>query len=282
MMDHERPTIALLTDFGTRDAYAGIVKGVLASRAPEARVIDLTHDVPPGDLRTAALLLWQAHDFLPAGTVFLAVVDPGVGSGRRPIAVRLPNGHGVGPDNGLFSFLLPPGRIPEAVTLDVDRLSAEGPSTTFHGRDVFAPAAARLATGAVLSDLGLPAETLVTLPAPRLDLSGRSATGEVLRFDTFGNAITSLGGLRRTGTRVELTPCWQSLAPVAFEASAARVRIGPHLQLPLSTTYADVPPGEALAYIGSSRLLEIGVHGGRADELLGLSPGTQVTLVYEG
>ncbi len=282
MMDHERPTIALLTDFGTRDAYAGIVKGVLASRAPEARVIDLTHDVPPGDIRTAAFLLWQAHDFLPAGTLFLAVVDPGVGGDRRPIAVQLPNGHGVGPDNGLFSFLIPPGRKPNAVVLDVARLSVEAPSVTFHGRDVFAPAAARLATGAALSDLGLPAETLVTLPSPQLDLSNRSATGEVLKIDVFGNALTSLGCLRRTGTRIELTPCWQPLAAVAFEASAARVRIGPHLQLPLSNTYADVPPGEALAYIGSSRLLEIGVHGGRADDLLGLRPGIQVTLVYEG
>ncbi len=282
MMDHERPTIALLTDFGTRDVYAGIVKGVLASRAPEARVIELTHDVPPGDIRTAALLLWQAQEFMPTGTVFLAIVDPGVGSGRRPVAVRLPNGHGVGPDNGLFSFLFPPGRTPEAVSLDVARLSMPGTSTTFHGRDVFAPAAARLAAGAALSDLGSPAGGLVTLPTPRLDLSERSATGEVLRFDTFGNAITSLGTLRATGTRVELIPCWQALAPMAFEASAARVRIGSHLQLPLSRTYADVPPGQPLAYIGSSGLLEIGVHGGRADELLGLSPGIQVTLVDEG
>ena len=282
MMEHERPTIALLTDFGTRDVYAGIVKGVLASRAPEARVIELTHDVPPGDIRTAALLLWQAQEFMPTGTVFLAVVDPGVGSGRRPVAVRLPNGHGVGPDNGLFSFLFPPGNLPEAVTLDVARLSVAATSTTFHGRDVFAPAAARLANGAALSDLGSPAGSLVTLPTPRLDLSERSAKGEVLRFDTFGNAITSLGALRATGTRIELTPCWQALAPMAFEASAVRVRIGPHLQLPLSRTYADVPPGEPLAYIGSSRLLEIGVHAGRADELLGLSPGIQVTLVDEG
>jgi len=282
MMDQERPTIALLTDFGTRDVYAGIVKGVLASRAPEARVIELTHDVPPGDIRTAALLLWQAQGFMPTGTVFLAVVDPGVGSGRRAVAMRLPNGHGVGPDNGLFSFLFLPGRLPEAVTLDVSRLSMPGTSPTFHGRDVFAPAAARLATGAALSDLGSPAGSLVTLSTPRLDLGERRATGEVLRFDIFGNALTSLGSLRATGTRVELTPCWQAMAPMAFEASAARVRIGSHLQLPLSSTYADVPPGQPLAYIGSSGLLEIGVYGGRADELLGLSRGIQVTLVDEG
>jgi S-adenosylmethionine hydrolase len=282
MMDKARATIALLTDFGTRDAYTGILKGVIASRAPEARIIDLTHEIPPGDVRSAALHLWQAHGFLPAGTIFLTVVDPGVGSSRRPIAVRLPNGYGVGPDNGLFTFLLAPDGAPEAVTLEVARLSAEPPSQTFHGRDVFAPAAARLAEGAALSDLGPPAGGLVVLPAPRLELSDRSAIGEVLKIDTFGNAVTSLGSLRLTGSRLELAPCWQPLASQAFDATVARVQIGSHLRLPLSRTFADVPPGQPLAYIGSSRLLEIGVNGGRADQLLGLSPGTQVTLVEEG
>lgn len=282
MMDNARATIALLTDFGTRDAYAGILKGVLASRAPEARLIDLTHEIPPGDIRAAAFDLWQAHTFLPAGTIFLAVVDPGVGSGRRPIAVRLPNGYGVGPDNGLFSYLLPPDAAPQAVTLEVTRLSADLPSHTFHGRDVFAPVAALLAGGGALGDLGPPALDLVTLPVPRLDLGDRNATGEVLKIDRFGNAVTSLGSLRLTGTRLELTPCWLPMATRSFDVTAARVQIGSHVQLPLSRTYADVPPGQPLAYIGSSQLLEIGVRGGHADELLGLSPGLQVTLADEG
>ena len=282
MMDMTRATIALLTDFGTRDAYAGILRGVLASRAPEARIIDLTHEIPPGDIRAAAFHLWQVHAFLPAGTIFLTVVDPGVGSGRRPIAVRLPNGIGVGPDNGLFTYLLPRDGAPEAVILEVARLSAEPPSQTFHGRDVFAPAAALLAGGAVLNELGPPAAELVMLPAPRLDLSDQSAIGEVLKIDTYGNAVTSLGSLRLNGMRLELTPCWLPNAARSFNSSSVRVQIGPHLQLPLVRTYADVPPGQPLAYIGSSRLLEIGVHGGRANELLGLSPGVQVTLVDEG
>lgn len=277
----ERPTIALLTDFGTRDAYAGIVKGVLASRTPEARVIDLTHEIPAGDTRAAALQLWQAHAYLPAGTVFLTIIDPGVGSERRPIAVRLPNGYGVGPDNGLFSFLLAPDRVPEAVIIDVARLTAAPPSLTFHGRDVFAPAAAWLAQGAGLSDLGPPAGEIVALPSPRLDLNHRGAVGEVLWIDSFGNAVTSLGSLRASGTRLELDPCWRAHTPVGFDASAASVQI-PGRRLPLSHTYADVPAGEALAYVGSSRLLEIGVHGGRADEVLGLVRGTPVMLLFEG
>jgi hypothetical protein len=282
MMDKSRATIALLTDFGTRDAYAGILRGVLAGRAPEARIIDLTHEIPPGDIRAAAFHLWQAHGFQPAGTIFLTVVDPGVGTGRRPIAVRLPNGIGVGPDNGLFSYLLPSAAPAEAVIIEVARLTKDPPSQTFHGRDVFAPAAALLAEGAALVDLGPPALDLVSLPAPRLELSDRSAIGEVLNIDTFGNAVTSVGSLHHAGTRLELSPCWLPGASRSFEFSTARVRIGPRLQFTLARTYADVPRGQPLAYIGSSRLLEIGVHGGRADQLLGLAPGIQVTLVDEG
>ncbi|MCX6070956.1 MAG: SAM-dependent chlorinase/fluorinase [Chloroflexi bacterium] len=282
MAEKRLPTIALLTDFGTRDAYAGIVRGVLANRAPEARVIDLTHEIPAGDVRAAALHLWQSHAYLPAGTIFLLVVDPGVGTARRPIAVRLPNGYGVGPDNGVFSYLMTPDTTRHAVVIDVSRLTTELPSLTFHGRDIFAPAAARLAQGAPLSDLGPPARELVTLPAPRLDMTARGATGEVLWIDSFGNALTSVGKLRVSGPKVELQPCWHLGSPVSFRTSAAVAEIGARHRLPLSGTYAEVPAGEPLAYIGSSGLLEIAVHGGRADEVLGLAPGIPVTLVFEG
>ncbi len=280
MAQQQRPTIALLTDFGTRDAYAGVIRGVLADRAPDARVIDLTHEIPAGDLRAAALHLWQAHAYFPAGTVFLAVVDPGVGTARQPIAVRLPNGFGVGPDNGVFSYLLAPGEAPHAAVIDVSRLSPGMPSMTFHGRDIFAPAAARLARGAALSDLGPPAANLVSLPTPRLDLTAESAAGEVLWINSFGNAVTSIGRLHASGPAVELEPCWLPASTVSFRASTARVQIGAN-RLPLSRTYGEVPAGKPLAYIGSSMLLEIAVHGGRADKVLGLAPGIPVTLLFE-
>jgi S-adenosylmethionine hydrolase len=282
MAEKRTPTIALLTDFGTRDVYAGVVRGVLASRAPEAQVIDLTHDIPAGDVRAAALHLWQAHTYLPAGTVFLTVVDPGVGTSRRPIAVQLPNGCGVGPDNGVFSYLLTPGDPLHAVTIDASRVTAEPPSQTFHGRDVFAPAAARLAQGCALDDLGPAARDLVTLPAPRLDVSGNSATGEVLWIDSFGNALTSVGRLHVSESGLELRPCWRPAPPVWIQSARARVQIRADRRLPLSRTYGEVPDGEALAYIGSSRLLEIAIHGGRADKVLGLAPGFPVTLLFEG
>jgi len=282
MAGTRQPTIALLTDFGTRDAYAGIMRGVLADRAPEARVLDLTHEIPAGDIRAAAFFLWQANAYLPAGTVFLAVVDPGVGTARRAIAVQLPNGFGVGPDNGVFSYLPTSGDAPRAVVIDLSRLSAAPPSRTFHGRDVFAPAAARLAQGGALSDLGPPAQDLVTLPAPRLDVSAQSATGEVLWIDSFGNALTSVGRLHASGSDVELKPCWNPSRQVRFRAPVARVQIGSGQCLQLSRTYAEIPAGGALAYIGSSGLLEIAVHSGRADEVLGLAPGIPVTLLFEG
>jgi S-adenosylmethionine hydrolase len=280
MAGKRSPTIALLTDFGTRDAYAGIVRGVLADCAPEARVIDVTHEIPPGDVRAAALHLWQAHAYFPAGTVFLTVVDPGVGTARRPIAVRLSNGFGVGPDNGVFSYVLTPGEAPDANIIDVNRFPAGTPSMTFHGRDVFAPAAAQLARGAALSDLGPSAANLVSLPAPRLDLTAENATGEVLWIDSFGNAVTSIGRLHASGPAVELEPCWLPVSTMTFRACAARVRIGAR-RLSLSRTYGEVPAGEPLAYIGSSGLIEIAVHGGRADKVLGLAPGIPVTLWFE-
>jgi S-adenosylmethionine hydrolase len=152
---------------------------------------------------------------------------------------------------------------------------------TFHGRDVFAPAAARLAQGAALSDLGPPALGLVTLPSPRLEVSERNATGEVLWFDSFGNALTSVGRLQASGTELSLKPCWQPGSPVSFRVLEARVEFGADRRLPLSRTYAEVPVGEPLAYIGSSGLLEIAVHGGRADGFPGLVPGIPVTLVFE-
>jgi S-adenosylmethionine hydrolase len=281
MAEGQRSTIALLTDFGTRDPYAGIIRGVLASQAPEARVVDLTHEIPPGDLRGAAFHLWQAHAFLPAGTIFLTVVDPGVGTERRPIAVRLPNGCGVGPDNGVFSYLLDQGKLPDAVALDLSRLTNQPPSLTFHGRDLFAPAAARLAQGAALADLGSAARDLVALPAPRLEIRARGATGEVLSIDAFGNALTSVGRLSAAGADVEFDPCWPSGPRLRFQAQAACVEIGSR-RLLLSRTFGEVPVGKPLAYIGSSQLLEIGVNGGRADQVLGLARGNPVTLLFEG
>jgi S-adenosylmethionine hydrolase len=279
-MDHA--TIALLTDFGRRDAYAGIMTGVLASCAPDARVIDLTHEIPAGDVRAAAFVLWQAVPYLPTGSVCLAVVDPGVGTRRRPIALRLPNGFGVGPDNGLFSWLLCRGDALDAVEIDPTRVSSAIPSATFHGRDVFAPAAARLALGAPLSDLGPTQDDIVRLNPPGFQPIAGGVTGEIVWIDSFGNAVTSLGRLRLSGDHAELTPCWQPSPPTTFRTAPARLALRSGTLLPLLRTFADVSTGEPLAYVGSSGLIELGIHRGHAATVLGLAPGQAVTLLFEG
>lgn len=277
-----QPPLVLLTDFGTRDAYVGMVKAVLARLAPESRHIDLTHAIPPGDVRAGAFTLWQAHEYLPSGSIILAVVDPGVGTPRRAIALRLPNGFGVGPDNGLFSWILGPAAPVEAVELDPSRLTPAPLSATFHGRDLFAPAAARLANAYELADLGAPLADIVRLPPPRLDSLPGGLRGEVLWIDGFGNAVTSLGRLRAAGDAYEYSPAWHDHRPRTVRASALRLELPSGARLPLARTYGEVPAGEPLAYVGSSGLIEIGVHAGRADQRFNLSPGQAVTLHIEG
>jgi S-adenosylmethionine hydrolase len=276
-----QPPLVLLTDFGTRDTYVGIVKGVLSRLAPESRHIDLTHAIPPGDVRAGAFALWQAIPYLPTGSVVLGVVDPGVGTSRRAIALRLPNGFGVGPDNGLFSWILDPAAPVEAVELDPTRFAPGALSATFHGRDLFAPVAARLAVTPSLADLGHPRAEIVRLPPPCLESVAAGLRGEVLWIDGFGNAVTSLGRLRAAGDSYRFSAAWHDLRPRVLRASTLRLELPSGVRLPLARTFGDVPAGEPLAYVGSSGLVEVGVHAGRADQRFNLAPGQAVTLRFE-
>ena len=225
----------------------------MASRAPEAALIDLAHDLPPGDVQHAAYQLYAAAPYLQAGGVVLAVVDPGVGGGRRALAVRGQKLWYVAPDNGLLSlvFELDPPTL--AWELDPEAYSQGPISATFHGRDVFAPAAALLAAGFPASGLGEevdPASLVRSGPG-----ISYSTAGEVLTFDRFGNAITNLKPQE---------------VPEAIHV------VGRHL--PFVRTFSDVPPGEALAYLGSAGLVEIAVNGGSIQEDLRLLPGAAVSL----
>jgi hypothetical protein len=269
--------IALLTDFGTRDSYAGVLRGVLATLAPHASLLDLTHDIPPGDIRAAALALWQATPYFPPQTVYLCVVDPGVGTGRRALAAAWPDRICVGPDNGLFSYLIDRDGPPQAVELARPEYQLPEPSATFHGRDIYAPAAAHLASGVPLSELGPPAGDLVRLEAPRLAAEDGRIEGEVLQADRFGNWITSIGVLRREPGGLRLEP-WLGQGPTRrLPASSARVRLTSGEELELLRTYQDAPAGGGLAYIGSSGLLELAVNAGSA-AALGIARGDTVEL----
>ena len=245
-----RPIITLLSDFGTADGYIAEVKGTLMSRAPEAVIVDVAHDVPPHDIEAGRLALARYWRKFPSGTVHFAVVDPGVGSARRPLAVESDGRFLVGPDNGLLSpALLLAGA--KAVELPVP----PGAAPTFHGRDVFAPAAALLAAGSHVDALGAPVgdpEIRRTREARRV--ADGAIEGVIITVDRFGNAVTNL-----------------------LAAHGGVVEVGA-LRLPVLRTYADVAPGTPLALVGSSGLIEIAVRDGNAASLLGLSRDATVLL----
>jgi S-adenosylmethionine hydrolase len=242
------PLITLLTDFGTGDGYVAEMKGVLLTALPEATIVDASHDVPPQDVESGRLALARYWRRFPAGTVHIAVVDPGVGSERAAIAVESDGRRLVGPDNGLLSpaLLIPSARVVLLTT-------PLGAAPTFHGRDVFAPAAAALARGAALETLGAPYTTALVrrTPEPHRVADGL-VQGEVIAVDRFGNAITNFLGAR--GGVVEV------------DGNELRVQ----------RTYASTAAGAAVAVCGSSGLIEIAVREGSAAARFGLTRGSPV------
>lgn len=256
--------ITLTTDFGTRDAYVASMKGVLLSLCPSATLVDITHEVPPQDIRAGAYLLDHACRWFPQGTVHLAVVDPGVGGARRPIAVRTERHTFVGPDNGLLSRAGVRERVLEAVQITERRYALPEISRTFHGRDLFAPAAARLAQGLSLSALGPPAPDRVQLPDLKPILSGDVMTGSVIHIDRFGNAITNI-----------LEPDFRAFVGAGpFEITTRSIRL-----TVLSDSYDAVPPGAPLAIFGSGGELEISVNSGDASASFGIRGGEPVHIL---
>ncbi len=242
--------ITLLTDFGTADSYVAELKGVLASSAGDAVVVDITHQIPRGDVAAASYVLGRAWRAFPKGTVHLAVVDPGVGTERRALAAQVAGHTFVAPDNGLLSevFAAADARVVRLVI-------PPDASRTFHGRDVFAPAAARLVRGTSLADLGAPATDLVHLPPRRVRTEGADLIGQVIHVDGFGTLITNLDG--------------------AAVKPGAAVQIGRH-SVPLLGTFGDVPSGSPVAFVGSGGTVEIAVRDGRADAVLGVGRGIEV------
>ena len=243
--------ITLLTDFGTADGYVGEMKGVLASLAPLSPIVDIAHDVSPHDVEGARLALARYWRRFPEGTVHLVVIDPGVGSARGALAATSAGRFLVGPDNGVLSPALLHGDA-RWVSLPIP----SGAAPTFHGRDVFAPAAAQLAQGASLESLGDIADSPVIRRTPEATRRGDGAVqGEVITVDRFGNAVTNLLAMR--GGQVQVAG----------------------LTLALRRTYADAATGEAIALVGSSGLVEVAVRDGSASAQLGLARGSSVVLL---
>jgi S-adenosyl-L-methionine hydrolase (adenosine-forming) len=261
-----RPTVALLTDFGTRDHYAGTMKGVLLTICPDATIVDISHEIPQHDVLSAALELSACVRYFPAGTIFLVVVDPGVGSGRRGIAVETADYRFVTPDNGVLTAVLremPPKRM---VELTERRYARPTVSRTFEGRDRFAPAAGWLAKGVELSALGRPISSPQQLEIPAQQVSDSGVAGQVLRVDHFGNLVTNIER--------------KSVEKLA-SGGGIQIQAGPHSIARVVATYADAAPGEICALFGSTDHLEIAANAANASEQLQLTRGAVVRVTRE-
>jgi S-adenosyl-L-methionine hydrolase (adenosine-forming) len=253
------PILALLTDFGTRDHYVGAMKGAILGVAPAAQIVDITHEIPPGDVEGAAFALAAAHAAFPPGTAFAVVVDPGVGTGRRGLAVAAGPYLFVGPDNGVFSLVL--DRHPDARVHALENAALWRPqvAATFHGRDVFGPVAAHLAGGVPLEACGPRLADPVRLPFPPVRTVGSTQwEGAIVHVDRFGNLISCI-------TAEALAGMIGADGDVVVGAGGAVA--------PLVRTYGDVAPGEPCALIGSSGLLEFALRDGSASEVLGAARG---------
>lgn len=262
-----RPVITLTTDFGEIDAYVAAMKGVILGICPAARLVDVSHAVRPQALAEGAYLLSAAAPYFPAGTVHLAVVDPGVGTARRAVAVSTRRAVYVAPDNGLLALALAGDPPQQAVHLTNPRYHLSPASATFHGRDILAPVAAHLACGVPLEELGenIDLETLhgLELSIVRLEGSGPWPV-QVIHLDRFGNVITNLYLPDRLPAATDLVVTARG-RPIAG----------------LRRTFADVLPGELLAYRGSSGYLELALRGGHAAALLELDLGDTLLVATE-
>jgi S-adenosyl-L-methionine hydrolase (adenosine-forming) len=261
------PLITLLTDFGISDPYVGIMKGIIADIAPDARVIDLTHLITPQNIREGALALDRAYQYFPAGTIHLAVIDPGVGSDRHAIAMRAGHYLFVGPDNGLFTFVIKRAKASQkpvkTVRLDNPRYRLEPVSPVFHGRDLFAPAAAYLAAGAALENFGNEIENPVILTMSFPESTNRGWKGEIWSVDHFGSLETNMESTLLTGV----------------ETKKIKIKISGKWVERWVTTFADGTPGELVAMVNSTGRLCICVVNGSATNELNAGVGTPVELI---
>ena len=256
-----RPTVAFLSDFGTRDHYAGTLKAVVLSVCPDATLVDIGHEIPAHDVLAGALELAACYRYFPAGTVFLAVVDPGVGSARRGIAAEAGDYRFVAPDNGVLSGVFHDTKPKRVVELTERKYARPTISRTFEGRDRFAPAAGWLAKGLALSSLGKTIKDFRLLDLPTPKVTADAVTGEVVRVDRFGNLITNID--RRT---------FEHLAA----GGAISVTAGTQDIPRVVATYAEAPAGQLCALFGSTDHLEIAVNAGDAAALLKLTRGAPV------
>jgi S-adenosylmethionine hydrolase len=276
------PLIALLTDFSKQDPFCGIMKGVISKITPGIPLIDLNNEIPPGDIQRAAITLWQSRAYFPDRTVFLCVVDPGVGTNRCGVVVQTGEKTYIGPDNGIFTFILDKGY--KAWELQNPKFFLPNPTHTFHGRDIFAPAAAYVSKGVPGSEFGREVQDLVVLPQPHLESTDKNTLqGEVLYADHFGNLLTSLGSFSFINEELIRFSPWlqnrdKTLVERTFNTEHIEIQIPLGAALSFVRTFFEAPPEGCAAIIGSSGLIEIIANQKSAAAILGLKAGDHITL----
>lgn len=256
------PIITLLTDFGYQDGYVGLMKGVIASTCPDARLIDISHSIPSQHIAAARFTLLNAHSYFPIDTIHLVVVDPGVGTDREAIALHTSCGYLIGPNNGVLSGVADQVTILSAVSLtNPDYWRTPNPSPTFHGRDIFAPVAAHLAAGVSINDLGdkIDPTTIIRIAIPKPEVTSSAITGHIQHIDHFGNLITTIPGA------------------IVEPHQGIKVAIGA-VTMPMGKTYGEVEVGHVIALIGSHGWIEIAVNGSSAQARLRLAIGDEIKL----
>ncbi len=253
-----RKVITLLTDFGQQDYFVASMKGVILSIIPDVHIVDITHEVPPQDVKRAALVLWACYKYFPKGTIHVVVVDPGVGTERKPLLIVTKNYYFIGPDNGVLVPAAEDDGIVKVLEIDVSKVARGRVSRTFHGRDIFAPAAALLALGLAPEDIGKPCDSYVKLSIERpRKLNENTFEAQVVYIDRFGNVYTSI---RETDL------------PTRPSRITVKLPDGREITVPFVRAYGDVPPGSELSLINSEGFLELSINYDSFCRKYGLKP----------
>lgn len=256
------PIITLTTDFGAADHFAGVMRGVILGICPSAQIVDITHDAKAFDVQDAAFTIGQSYRYFPRGTAHVAVVDPGVGTARRPILVEAAGSYFVGPDNGIFAYVLADEKH-KVRAISNDKYFRKPVSQTFHGRDIFAPVAAHLAAGVPAAKMGKTIEDYLRPGSLKPERTARRGwTGAVVKIDRFGNVITNF-----------LASEFPRALDGAFEMAIGLQTVGR-----LAQHYEQFGPGELFAIVGSSGYIEISTGQGSAAKLLGVAAGAPIEL----
>ena len=256
------PVIALITDFGEKEWFSGEMKGVINGISPETTVIDITHRIAPGDIRSACFTLLACYRSFPPGTIFCSVVDPGVGSPRKAIAASNDRFCFVGPDSGVLSWAVSKEKINEVTMISNSAFYRQPVSPTFQGRDIFAPVSAHLARGLSINKLGPSFTDFIKIPFPDSTYVNGDITGEIIYIDSFGNLITNIEN--------------EKITPEHHNSSMKILRTD--IRIPFGRYYQEYKPGSKLFYTGSAGFVEIAVNGGNASEILNVTPGDQVQI----